>query len=169
MQVNGYMIREAIKQWETRRDALQAQFPDTLTKFPDDPTPSPKDVASQLLEAEANLAKIQQAQAQYNAAVKIPFKGTPIPLGQAVKMLGGLARLEKLWKDASHAPKRNPWDTDSKGPRDPNLIHAVRQVSYLEAADLAVAAGKDSGNLKVEVASANATAIELDLDSALLG
>jgi len=167
MKVNGYELREAVKRWTLRRDSLSSQFPEVLTKFPEDKVPTPQEVASQLLEAEQAICKLQGAQQVYNSGATVKLAdGTVVTVSVAVKYLGGLARLEKLWKAAGVARKRYDYE-DPRTTRDPNMVHATRQVSYQDATNQALAIARQIGDLKIAVAEANAVPRELDLEPSL--
>jgi hypothetical protein len=167
MKVNGYELREAIKRWTLKRDSLLSQFPEVLTKFPGDMVPTPGEVAAQLLEAERAICQLQGAQQVYNngATVKLA-DGQVVTVSVAVKYQGGLARLEKLWKSAGVAHKHYSYESP-RTTRDPNMVHAERQVSYQEATNQALAIARQIGDLKIAVAEANAVPRELDLEPRL--
>lgn len=52
MNVTGYLLREAIRRHELRRDTAARQFEDGILRFPDEDKLSPDDAARAFLEAE---------------------------------------------------------------------------------------------------------------------
>jgi len=171
MKVTGYMLREAIKQHELRREAAYRAFSDSLKVFPGEVKDSPVALVEQFLAAERAIAALQTAQMKYNLIVKVELYGhgwerTTMPLGQAIKLIGGEGRVEKLWRSAA-GPKKDRYYRDPDE-IDPTHVRAQPTIKPQEAVKLATAAGKRAGALRAAIATANATEVEIeDLSPAL--
>jgi hypothetical protein len=171
MKVTGYMLREAIKQHELRREAAYRAFNDALKVFPGEVKDSPVSIVEQLLAAERAIAALQTAQMRYNLAVRVELYGhgwdrTAMTLGEAIKLVGGESRAEKLWRSAA-GPKKDKYRYESDE-IDPTHVRAQPTIKPQEAVKLATAAGKRAGALRAAIATANATEVEIeDLSPAL--
>ncbi len=168
MKITGYLLREAIKRHELRRDTAARMFGVSLKKFADETKDSPQSVADQLEAAEIAVAQLQVAQAQYNLAVKVKIDGREVTLGEAIKRVGGAARIEKLWRSAT-GPKADRYggyhNTDV---RDVNQMVAKETVTPNDAMKLASVAGKKAGALRSAIAVGNAQEYDISLDAALI-
>lgn len=168
IRVTGYTLREAIKQYELRRDTAARAFNDSLKAFPDEQKETPRAVVDQFLAAEKAIVSLQVAQAKYNLNVYVEANGDRMSLEEAVKAIGGFARAEKMWRTAA-GPKPDRYgnyrDNDE---RDPTKLISRPTVTASEAVKLASAAAKRAGALRAAIATGNATSIEVnDLDPAL--
>lgn len=164
MKVTGYQLREAIKAQSARRDFAASQFSDTLRVFPGEVKSSPVDVMETLVKAERAVATLQVAQMEYNLAVPVPGFST---LAQAIKLIGGLARAEKMWRSCA-APKEDRYSMSRSGERAADVIVATNTVTREAAHEQAVRLAKIASTLRQSIAVANATEVEIDLDSGLL-
>lgn len=155
MRVTGYKLREAIKQQELRKDALERVLEGALKVFPGEEKPHPRAVIGQIAEAERAIAMLQTAQVRYNLTIDVEG----VPLSLAIKTLGGLARIEKLWrKTAGEKKDRYGYQADE---RDPLKHYAAEVVSPDESMRESLAAAKRTSELRASIASANA--VELDV------
>lgn len=163
MNVNGYQLREAIKQWELKRDAHARQFDGSLKSFPGEQKDTPAQIITNTLKCDNAIALLQAAQAYYNNQVRVVFSGETITLTQAVKMLGGYARAEKMWrKVATPATDRYGYSNDSE--RDPTKIYAVPTISPEVAVEKAAEMAKLTGELRQHIATGNAKDVEIPYD-----
>jgi hypothetical protein len=171
MKVTGYMLREAIKRHELRRDVAARSFNDSLKAFPGEVKDNPADIVEQFLAAERATAALQTAQMRYNLAVKIDLYGhgwdrTTMTLAEAIKLIGGEGRVEKMWRSAAGPSKKDRYYSDDE--IDPSHIRAQPTIKPQEAVKLATVAGKRAGALRAAIATANATEVEIeDLSPAL--
>lgn len=166
MKVSGYQLREAIKAQAARRDFAASQFTDVLKAFPDEHKPAPGDVGAELLKAEEAVAKLQVAQMRYNLQVYLP--GGELTLAQAIKMIGGVGRAEKLWRAAA-APKKDRYSLHNEDSRAKDTLVAAPTVSRETAHELATKLARHAATLRQGIAVANATVIDvIDLDASLL-
>lgn len=167
MLVTGYALREAIKQWELRKDAANRVFEDSLKVFPGEDKPHPSKLIEQYLAAEVAIAQLQTAQALYNLLVRFDFEGRTITLCEAVKSLGGYSRVEKLWRTASGG-KKDRYGYGSENERDPAKTYAVQVVSPMQGVEQSTLAAKRASALRAGIATGNATTADVDLKPDLL-
>ena len=165
--VNGYALREAIKQWTLKRDTAAAQFNGSLKAFPDEDKESPVDVADAFAQAEIAIASLQTAQMRYNIAVMHDLDGQEKSLAIMIKSVGGIARLEKMWRSAA-TPKEDRYGR-ADSVREAGQVHAASTINSKVALARAVHYGKLASKLRKTIAIANSTEFEIeDLDASLL-
>lgn len=168
MLVTGYQLREAIKQWELRKDAANRVFDESLKIFPGEEKPHPSKLIEQYLAAEVAIAQLQTAQAHYNLIVSFDFEGHKITLCEAVKSLGGYSRVEKLWRTAAGGGKKERYGHSSDDERDTTKIYAVQVVTPMQGVEQATIAAKRASALRAGIATGNATPCETRLNPELL-
>lgn len=168
MLVTGYALREAIKQWELRKDAANRIFDDSLKVFPGEVKTHPEVLIKQYLAAEVAIAQLQTAQAQYNLLVTFDFEGRLITLCEAVKSLGGYSRVEKLWRTASGGGKKDRYYGGTSDERDPTKTYAVQVVSPMDGVEQSTIAARRASALRAGIATGNATTCEIGLNPELL-
>lgn len=166
MLVTGYALREAIKQWELRKDAANRVFEDSLKVFPGEEKPHPSKLIEQYLAAEVAIAQLQTAQSQYNLLNTFDFEGRKITLCEAVKSLGGYSRVEKLWRTAAGGKKDRYGHNDDM--RDPEKIYSVQVVTPAMGVEQSSIAARRASALRAGIAASNATMTDLDLNPELL-
>lgn len=167
MKTTGWLLREAIKQNELRRDTAARSFNGTLKKFDDETKQDPEQVVTDFLKFEAAIASLQVAQAQYNLKVRVPFGGRTITLCEAVKLIGGFGRAEKMYRSAT-GDKPDRYSMRDDNVRDPNQERAKETLSPSKAASLASVQAKIAGRLRAAIATGNGTEVDIDnLDPAL--
>lgn len=166
MKVNGYKLREALRRWQLRRDTAAGQFPKVLSKFENESKPDPETVAKAALDAELAIARLQTAQAQYNARVLVNYGNAEWSLLRCIKTVGGLGRIEKMWRTAATVEKdRYSYGSDT---RKADELVAKRVLSYEDAGKATADFGKQLGELREAIAVGNAKELDIDLDAALL-
>lgn len=164
MKTTGYALRDAIKQHELNRDTAAGTFNDSLKSFPGEAKPYPEDVVETYEKAEAAITRLQVAQLQYNLAVVVEVSGEKMTLAEAIKRLGYVGRIEKMWKGAINEAK-NPYESNY---RDPTQVHAVRMITAERALVLSKAYGRQANSLRAAIALANGQEVEVsDLDASL--
>lgn len=169
MLVTGYALREAIKQWELRKDASNRVFDDSLKVFPGEEKPHPSKLIEQYLAAEVAIAQLQTAQAQYNLLVTFDFEGRKITLCEAVKSLGGYSRVEKLWRTAAGGGKKDRYYGGSaQDERDPTKTYAIQVVTPMQGVEQATTAARRASALRAGIATGNATTCDVALSPELL-
>lgn len=168
MLVTGYALREAIKQWELRKDAANRVFEDSLKVFPGEDKPHPSKLIEQYLAAEVAIAQLQTAQAQYNLMNTFDFEGRKITLCEAVKSLGGYGRVEKLWRTAAGGGKKDRYGSSSNDERDPEKIYSVQVVTPSMGVEQSSLAARRASTLRAGIATSNAVMAAIDLNPELL-
>ena len=161
LEVTGYMLRSAILRWALRRDTAVGQFPDTFTCFPGEEKSTPVEIAERLSRAEDAIAELQTLQVRYNLGITIKVAGREMPLAQGVKMLGGLGRLEKLWRVQVTKPK-DRYGYDRSEVRNKDEIRAQSRMTPDEIVKRAEAVAKYKGDLAQAIAEANATRVSFE-------
>lgn len=169
MKITGYKLREALRRWQLRRDTAGAQFGDTLTAFPGEEKLHPDDVAKALIAAEAAIAQLQVAQVEYNSRVytSLPADrdGHQMNLLECVKIVGGLQRVQKLWKDAAKQKGGNTrWILrgEDANTRDKDKLVAKRIVSFEGAGKRALDIDRHLSAYREAMAVANATERDIE-------
>ena len=167
MKISGYTLREAIKEQTLRSSSAASGFDQTLRAYPSEKGKKdlPQTVVDRFVEAEIAVARLQTVQSQYNLQVQVNYEGSSITLTQAIKMIGGLARAEKMWRSVA-SPKKDRYYSDPDRDRDPTREHTEPQITQSEATKLSSQLARKAGRLRAAIATANAT--ELDFDPALL-
>lgn len=174
MKVTGYLLREAIKQHELRRDAASMAFDGSLKAFPNDEKPKPQELVEQFLASELAIAQLQVAQMRYNLAVTVEvtgqgtYAGDKMTLAEAIKRVGGQGRSEKMWRSATGGKKDRYASSYGEDEIDPSRVRAKATITVNEAVKLASQAGKRAGAMRAAIATANAKEVEIeDLSPAL--
>lgn len=167
MKVTGYKLREALRRWQLRRDTASGQFSKVLVAFKDEDKPKPAAIANAVLTAETAIAKLQSAQALYNTSVTVTVEGQPSTLLECIKRIGGLGRVEKMWRTAATVKEDRYSMHDSKTRKSDEVV-AERTISYEAAGEQAAVYGKLLGQMREAIAVGNATESEVkNLDAAL--
>lgn len=167
MKTDGYALREAIKQWELRKEVAECGFSGSLHKFKDDVKETPQQIVEAYLKAEDAIAKLQVAQMRYNLAVKVEVQGEGMTLAEAIKRSGSAGRIEKMWKTATSQERHHRYGDDGLT-RVANQERAEATLDAKTAMNLATHAGKRSGAFRAAIATANAAKVEVeDLNPAL--
>lgn len=167
MKTTGYMIREAIKMWELRRDTAAGAYPGSLFAFPEEKKEKPTAIVEQFLTSEKAIAKLHVAQSRYNLAVTCEVQGEKMTLEEVIKRIGGPARAEKLWRQAA-GPKTDRYGYNSDQVRNEGQVVASKTIETKEAMKLASEAAKTAGKFRQAIATGNTREVEIeDLDPAL--
>ncbi|MBI2302912.1 MAG: hypothetical protein HYU66_28735 [Armatimonadetes bacterium] len=173
MQVTGYQLRRALKRLERRRTLLQNQWRDCLHAFADEQKSAPATVLDQLRECEAQIALLQTVQARYNLGVTVEVRHggavEAVPLLEAIKRLGGVARLEMTLKSATQQNENAYLYGMQQLTRNVSEERAASQLAPDQAAELTDQLGDLADALREAIAVGNQAAYEVDdLDPALL-
>jgi hypothetical protein len=167
MQIDGNILRVALKQWDLRKDAAAKAFNGSLHKFAGEEKDSPTQIVEELIRAELAIVDLQVAQMRYNLAVNVTVFGKEMTLAEAIKRVGFSGRVEKMWRGVTET-KTSRYGLDDGLTRDPTRIRAEPVLKSKEALTLAMKASKAAGNLQAAIATGNATKVEVDLSPALL-
>lgn len=165
MKVTGYKLQHTLRELTHTRDIAAGQFDNSLKFFPGDEKGDPKAVMAAYLEAEAKIARLQTGQALYNLKVPVDVLGKRMTLSEAVKLVGGAGRAEKMWRSVA-APKKDRYGYD-RDERTEGTIVAQRTITPVEAAALAKEAARWASALREAIQTGNAVEVEIELDPAL--
>jgi hypothetical protein len=170
MNVNGYGLREAIREWTVKKELAEQAFNKSLYVFPGDKGSDPNEVWGEYRAAELNIAKLQSAQNEYNLKVTVAIGGENITLCEAVKRVGAISRFVTLWKKAlsKEAMEKHAWESKSALIRNKDDIVAEKKVTDETCQKAIVDLKKSENVLRAAIATANAIFIELTLDAGLL-
>lgn len=165
MQVNGFKLQLVLKRLTAQRELELSRFGDTLWVFEgDDGKATPDQVAERYLELERKIAKVQVAQTVYNNSITIEPEGfEPMPLQHAVKFIGGLTRLERLWK-STVKPKETPrWarSDDGQKVRDKEKDYARARLNTDELMKRTMDLNKLVSNLRGAIQTGNGTVVDV--------
>lgn len=169
MKVTGYRIQHALKELEQARDLAHKQFTDNVMQF---------DSAQERVELpelfaryttlEGKIAKLQVQQALYNLATKVEVMGGTMSLHEAVKLVGGAGRAEKMWRNVAQGEARSRYHSQETT-RTKDVEYAKRAVSVADAVKHAKVATRMAASLRQAIQLGNAAEVDLEgLDSSLL-
>lgn len=164
MRISGYQIRAALRNQELNRKIAAQQFKDSLHSFDGEDKPTPQDMMQRFQRAENAIAHLQVLQSRYNLAVEVIVQDVKMTLHEAVKLVSGANRAEKMWRDAAHKKptRRGYYENDLK--RSTDDIFAERTVSVDEAAQRAKDAGAYAAALREQIQLGNAISLDLEVD-----
>lgn len=168
IQVNGYQLREALRRWNAKRDAASGMFEGTLKKFDDEQKKKPVEVMSDFMLADRKIAAIQVAQDRYNLAVKVDVKTldgnvVKMTLAEAVILVGGAGRTEKMWRSAATAKKeRYSYNEDDVRKAGEERARPVMTVDAL--LENAEKAARYASSLRAAIATGNTAAIQVEAE-----
>lgn len=163
MKVTGFQIREAINRWTRRRNVADTQFRESLWAFEGEEKDTPKDVIDRYMEADKIIVALQMLQTVFNLHTLVSVRGQEIPLGKAVRLLGGAGRVEKIWREAATDSAGDRYYDRNERSRGKDNEYAKRQVSIPEATRLSDEAAAFASELRAAVATGNMATIETDL------
>jgi hypothetical protein len=166
MKVTGYKIQHKLKQLEQLKEVAAQQFNDNIMQFDSqDEKLDLRDVYANYTSLEKRISKLQAAQCKYNMSVQVSVLGESMSLLEAVKLVGGAGRSEKMWKDVVKGNR--PIRGYGEQTRSKDQEYAKRAVSVTEAVQFAQQATKVASSLREAIQVGNAVEVELDLDDSL--
>jgi len=176
MEIDGYMLLQAIQQHELNRDAALETFNQSFYAFEDEEKEGPVDLAMQYLESETAIALLQTAQAQYNTriqvTVKIDGKKKDFLLATAIKLVGGAGRLSRLWKSSlQHEDggwRRSLVPINAPKARRKEDEYEVPVIDRAEILKRSKEAARLASALRAAIAKGNTMKVKIDLDPKLL-
>ncbi len=169
MQVNGFQIREAIKQWTLKREMAIKVFNDAGFVFEGETKIPPHRAAEEIETSDAAVAQLETFQQAFNASHMVTFNGKSITLSQAVKMIAGIGRLENLWKTyaskglAGNESRHSYGETPATVRKD-GEVHAKRVMPLADCVAKATQYAKQQAALRGLISSANGTLITVPDD-----
>lgn len=176
MELTGHRIKNTIKAWELKREALQKRFNEVIYTFPSNGDPSVEtkqesllEVSTKLNEVEAAIAKLQEIQSVYNMSVDIKHsENSKFTLCEAIKRIGGAVRMEKLWKKiVAEKEEKSYYSPRESNVRNKDAIYARLSITDEEAMEKALFFTNLSSVLKSAIAEANTVKIEMDVNQNL--
>jgi len=161
MNVTGFQMTNRLRELQDLREIVAAQFNECLFRFQGEQKPSPEELTRTFEECERKIALLQVAQARYNLSVTVEVLGQAMTLHQAVKRVGGAARLAKLWKDAA---KRTNTAAYGYGPmaREKDNEYAERTVSVESCLAHSTQASRVASALRQAIQLGNSVAVDID-------
>ena len=132
MKVNGFALRNAIRNREAERDVAIAALAGT---FNGNESLLPEELMEKIERCEKEIAKLQAFQAEYNLTVTVRVGEEEITMAEAVKRIGGIDRVSQQWKNIM---KRMSGDyrRASNLQIDSNIILAKAKQIAMEASTL---------------------------------
>jgi hypothetical protein len=107
MKTNGHQLQQAIREKKALLEVLNSQLAEALKQFEGEDKGNPLMISKEILEVESSLVKLQCGQDRYNETIVGNYDDRKTAsLGWAIKMVGGVGRMEKFWRNAA-APKRD--------------------------------------------------------------
>jgi hypothetical protein len=163
MKITGFQITYRLRELQDAREVASGQFGDSLFQFPAEvgTKPSPEEVTRLLEEYERKIAVLQVAQARYNLAVQVEVQGRSLTLHEAVKLVGGAARLAKMWKDAAKKTGTNPYSYGEMS-RDKDHEYTQRTVSVQECLEYSTRANRWASALRQAIQLGNVVEMEIE-------
>lgn len=144
MELTGYTISKAIRNWTTRRDTTKSMIDNPSWFSSNGDTQGLPHLLERFEKADEAIAKLQVIQAGYNLGVKVTIPGEgELTLSEAVKRVGGIVRSEKMWKDFSTARRGDLDQTSTK--LDPNVAikRATEKTKLISEFRSAIAIGNN--------------------------
>lgn len=167
MKVTGYKIQHKLKELEQLKEVSAQQFNDNIMQFESQNEKMElTEVFAAYTSLEKKIARLQAAQCLYNLSVDVNVLGEKMTLLEAVKLIGGAGRSEKMWKDVVKG-NRTRHHGYGEQTRSKDQEYAVRSVSINDAVGFAQQATKIAGAIREAIQVGNATEIELELDESL--
>ena len=162
MKVTGYKLQYALKELEQSRDVAAGQFGDNIMQFESqEEKPDLKELFASYTALERSITKVQVAQATYNLGVTVTVLGENMSLHEAVKLVGGAGRAEKMWRDIVKGQKCNRYYA-AETTRAQGVEYAKRAVSTADAMAQAKQAARVAGALRQAIQLGNATELEVE-------
>lgn len=171
MKVTGYRIQHALRELEAARELAHQQFVENVMQFEsqEEKLELPE-VFARFTALERKVARLQIFQANYNLSVQVQVGGETMSLHEAVKLVGGAGRAEKMWRDVVKGNKSNPYSRFSGSEtRSKDQEYAKRSVSVADALGHAKLAARTAASLRQAIQVGNASELELQgLEPSLL-
>jgi hypothetical protein len=165
--VNGFKLQHRIRELANMREVYNRQFTEGRFRFPDEEKRTPQEAMALLDETERKIVELQLAQARFNTEIKVEVDGQSLPLMFAVKMVGALGRMEKMWRNASKGNESRYSYRDFETERDKDKVYAVPAMTMDAFAAKAREAGARAARYREAIALGNATSLEMDVDPGL--
>jgi hypothetical protein len=160
MEITGYALRDALKQWELKLAASTKAFSASLHRFKDEADKkTPQEVVDDMLTAERAIVALQVVQQKYNLSVAVNVQGEAMTLAEAIKHVGAAGKIEKMWKNVAvgKAESRySSYEDPTIRNNDPNQERAVPVMKSDEVLALTTQASRRASAFRSAIATANA-------------
>jgi hypothetical protein len=167
MKVTGYKLQHKLKELEQLKEVYAQQFNDNIMQFESQSEKLDlKEVFGNYTDIEKKISRLQAAQCLYNLSVDVSVLGENMTLLEAVKLIGGAGRSEKMWKDVVKG-NRTRHHGFGEQTRDKSSEYAIRALSLNDSVQFAQQAAKIAGSLREAIQIGNANEVELDIDEIL--
>lgn len=160
MKITGHTLQQAIREKKALLEVLNTQLSESLKQFEGEEKGDPLALSAQVLNTERTLVKLQCAQDIYNEHVVGQCMDETVSLGFAIKLVGGIGRMEKFWRNAA-APKRDRYSYRGDE-RSKDTEYAKPQVTAEQALEEHKNYSKIASALRAFIAQANTTEVDGD-------
>jgi hypothetical protein len=167
MKITGYKLQHKLKELEQLKELAAQQFNENIMQFESESDKLDlRDVFAEFTTIEKRISKLQSIQCLYNSQVNVSVLGESMSLLEAVKLIGGAGRSEKMWKDVVKGNKTRHHGYGEQT-RDKTSEYAKRSINTNEAIKFVQQATKVAGALREAIQTGNATELELNIDETL--
>jgi hypothetical protein len=160
--INGYRLREALKEKQLELATLQSQWDESLVAFAGEEKARPDDLANAIFKLEMNIARLQELQSDYNLKVKVDVCDVIYTLECCIKIVGGAGRLSKRWREAAKGEKVDRYDRGGILYKEKDKEYAKPVISKTAALIFAKAREKYASQVRNAIAKGNLTDIEYE-------
>ena len=167
MKITGYRLQHAIREAMHVRDVLATQFNDNLKQFAS--TTKRVDLEAVYCrydEIEKKIAELQVMQTRYNMNVHVVVLHDTVTLLQAIKLVGGAGRGEKMWRAAAGLKKHSRYGSEDERSRD--VEYAEASVPVEQCMLHAREAHRYAAALREAIQLGNATVLDMEVRPGLL-
>jgi len=166
MQLTGYTFKEAIKMAILELTTVRSTFDESLQAFAGEERQDPVEIAKRIEELEGQIAQLQTAQAEYNLTVTVEVKGidgvkVSMSLGAAIRLVGGMGRLAKMWRNAASGKSVDRWDRGRQQTRNKDTEVAQPTMKRADALVLAKSYSKFAAALGNAISVGNTTRLDI--------
>jgi len=175
VKLNGFRLQSGLRDLELKKQAAESEFQDSLHFFANESKTSPEKLMEVYVDAERKLSHLQEIQSRYNLKVEVSVrlneKNTlKMSLQHAIKLVGGAARAEKLWREATNGKKsvRSYYHKDDSTVRSKDNEYAQPAMTPSQIASQIRDASRFVSALREAIQVGNSTNVELDIPANLL-
>lgn len=166
MEVTGYTFKEAIKMAILELDTVRSTFDESLYVFAGEERQDPVEIAKRIEELEGQIAQLQTAQAEYNLTVSVTVKnmdGLPasMSLMSAIKLVGGMGRLAKMWRTAASGKQVDRYDRQRFQTRSKDTEVAQPTMKKVDALAAAKSYSRFAAALGGAISTGNTTKLDI--------
>lgn len=168
MKINGLQIRETIKMKKLELAAVLSTFEESTTAFAGETKQNPKDVMERAFQLELQITRLQAMQSEYNLNVEVAIEETSYSLEHIVKLIGGVSRIAKKWRDNAKGEKIDRYSRREMITRSKDSERAIPTVTKEESLNEAKRYEKIASHFRSAITRGNLAEIEVgDTDAEL--